>query len=173
MFPEGQNGGLSAASTTTPINIGWNPAVVEVISNWDGGKTIAGFGKITGTIYASWVIKMWGNVGGTTNCGDNATISGYVTMAMGLTADLSASANCVLTSNAKVQWAWTNLPTTIIATTGDTVSYVITGATEEFNIGSITAGGEAAGFDPFIIVAGGHTINSHEAYGMNSWTLTA
>lgn len=171
MFPEGQNGGLSAASTTTPINIGWNPAVVEVISNWDGGKTIAGFGKITGTIYASWVIKMWGNVGGTVNCGDNATISGYVTMVMGLTADLTASANCVLTSNAKVQWAWTNLPTTIIATTGDTVSYVITSATEDYVRGSSASA--TVGADPFIIVAGGNTITSHEAYGMNSWTLTA
>ena len=101
MFPEGANGGINLASHSTPINIGWNPAVIEVISNWDGGKTIAGFGKVTGTIYASWVIKMWGSKG-TSSCGDNATISGYVTMAVGLTADLSAPANCVLTSNAKV-----------------------------------------------------------------------
>jgi len=171
MFPEGANGGLSAASTTNPINIGWNPAVVEVISNWDGGKTIAGFGKITGTIYASWVIKMWGAAGGTTNCGDNATISGYVTMVMGLTADLSASANCVLTSNAKVQWAWTNLPTTTLATAADRISYVITSATEEWVIGD-SSGGATAGDDPFIIVAGGTTRQSIAAYGMNSWTMT-
>jgi hypothetical protein len=65
MFSEGQNGGINVASNTssatnTPINVGWDPVVVEVLSNWDGGKTIAGFGKLTGTLYGSWVIKMWG-----------------------------------------------------------------------------------------------------------------
>ena len=61
MFPEGANGGLAVStSATNAIRIGWDPVVVEVLANHDGGKTIAGFGKLTGTIYGSWVIKMWG-----------------------------------------------------------------------------------------------------------------
>jgi hypothetical protein len=82
MFPEAANGGINLSShATTPIGIGWDPVVVEVISNWDGGKTIAGFGKVTGTIYASWVIKMWG-ASGTNSCGDASKITGYVTMVL-------------------------------------------------------------------------------------------
>lgn len=112
MFPESANGGTRVASGTTPIGVGWSPMVTEVIANWDGGKTIVGFGKLTGTIYGSWVIKMWG-VKGTSPCLDNAVITGYVTMAVGLMADLATTpANCTLASNAKVQWAWTNLSTT-------------------------------------------------------------
>jgi len=80
-IPEAANGGTNLSSATVPIGIGWDPVVVEVISNWDGGKTIAGFGKATGTIYASWVIKMWG-AGGTLPCGDDSVISGYVTMVL-------------------------------------------------------------------------------------------
>jgi len=101
IFPEGANGGFRPASGTLPINIGWSPIITEVIANWDGGKTIVGFGKITGTLYASWVIKMWG-AKGTSSCGDNSLITGYVTMAMGLNADLLTPANCSLSTSAKV-----------------------------------------------------------------------
>ena len=105
MFPEGANGGYYAGSTD--INIGWDPVVVEVIPNYDGGKTIAGFGKVTGTIYSSWVIKMWGSTG-SNNCGSNSKITGYVTMVVGLDAISATAADCSLTSDAKVQWGWTN-----------------------------------------------------------------
>lgn len=170
MFPEQQNYGANAASTSTPIGIGWDPMVVDVIANWDGGKTIAGFGKLTGTIYGSWVIKMWG-AKGTNNCGDNSVISGYVTMAVGLTADLgSTSANCSLTANAKVQWAWTNVATDLLTQAASRISYVITSATEEYNYGGEAATGAAAGDDSYIIVCGGHTVDSTAAYGLNSWS---
>lgn len=81
--------------------------MVEVIPNYDGGKTIAGFGKVTGTIYSSWVIKMWGSTG-TNDCGSNSKITGYVTMVVGLDAISATEADCSLTSDAKVQWGWTN-----------------------------------------------------------------
>jgi hypothetical protein len=167
MFPEGTNYGINAASTTTPINIGWDPVVVEVITNYDGGKTLAGFGKLTGTIYGSWVIKMWGSTG-TTACGDNSVITGYVTMVMGLTADLSASTNCNLSSNAKVQWAWSNVATNGLTTATTRWSFVIVSATEDYFYGET---GATVGADSYIIVAGGSTEVVYQAYGLNSWTF--
>jgi len=115
ILPETANMGL----ISNTVNIGWDPVVTEIIANYDGGKTIAGIGKITGTIYASWVIKMWGSTGTGINCGADSKIAGYVTMAVGLNSDLALTANCSLTSNAKVQWAWTSLAAanTLIGTT--------------------------------------------------------
>ena len=159
MFPEGANGGLAVStSATNAIGIGWDPVVVEVLANYDGGKTIAGFGKVTGTIYGSWVIKMWGNTGAN-NCGPDSKITGYVTMVVGLNSELgtSPSANCSLTANAKVQWAWTNLAADKFATATNSYSYVITSATEEYYLGA-TAGVAASGDDAYIIVAGGTTL---------------
>lgn len=145
--------------------------VIEVIANWDGGKTIAGFGKLTGTIYGSWVIKMWGASGGGTSCGDNSKITGYVNMVMGLNTDLSASANCSLTSLAKVQWAWSNVPVDRLATTTYRFSTVFISATEEYNHGAEAPTGSGA--DPYIIVVGGATLDTWEALGLNSWTFLA
>jgi hypothetical protein len=159
MFPEGANGGLAASSSATnAIGIGWDPVVVEVLANYDGGKTIAGFGKVTGTIYGSWVIKMWGSTGAN-NCGADSKITGYVTMVVGLNSELgnSPSANCSLTANAKVQWAWTNLAEDRFNTATNSYSYVITSATEEYHLGATVVGG-AAGADAYIIVAGGTTL---------------
>ena len=158
MFPEGANGGLAVStSATNAIGIGWDPVVVEVLANYDGGKTIAGFGKVTGTIYGSWVIKMWGNTGAN-NCGPDSKITGYVTMVVGLNSELgtSPSANCSLTANAKVQWAWTNLAPDKFATATNSYSYVITSATEEYFLGATVANG-VAGADAYIIVSGGTT----------------
>jgi len=172
MFPEAANGGLRPASGTTAVNVGWEPMVVEVISNWDGGKTVVGFGKLTGTIYASWAIKMWG-VKGTSPCANDAVITGYVTMALGLTADLaSTTANCTLTTNAKVQWAWTSLPSTGLTNAADKASWVATSATEEYVFGGASATEANVGFDAYIIVAGGTTSATAEAYGLNSWSST-
>jgi len=170
MFPEGPNGGINVASGSFPINIGWDPVVMEVIANWDGGKTIVGFGKLSGTIYSSWAIKMWG-VKGTKPCSDNSVISGYVKMVVGLMADLGANpTHCALASNAKVQWAWTNTPTNGLATSTTRWSVVAISATEEYVFGGDAATGTAEGDDPYIIIAGGSTFATPEAYGMNSWS---
>jgi len=172
MFPEGANGGINSSSSSVaaslPINIGWDPVVVEVISNWDGGKTMAGFGKVAGTIYGSWVIKMWGGKG-STNCGADSKITGYVTMAMGLNSDLSTSSNCSLTSAAKVQWAWTNVAVLGMAANAGKISYVICSATEEYFHGAETSA--TVGDDAYIIVAGGSTSDTWQAFGLNSWTF--
>jgi len=42
------------------MNVGWDPMVTSIITSYDGGKVMAGFGKVTGIMYASWVMKMWG-----------------------------------------------------------------------------------------------------------------
>ena len=75
MLPETQNLSL----TTSNMNVGWDPMVTTVITTYDGGKAIGGFGKITGTLYKPWVFKMWGNIE-TIKCGLNKTITGYVQM---------------------------------------------------------------------------------------------
>jgi len=174
MFPEGANGGInssaSSATANLPINVGWDPVVVEVLTNWDGGKTIAGFGKVSGTIYGAWVIKMWGTKG-TSSCGADSKITGYVTMTMGLNSDLSTSTNCSLTSNAKVQWAWTNVAINGIVTNANKYSFVICSATEEYVFGGDAATGANVGDDSYIIVAGGSTNDTWEAFGLNSWTF--
>lgn len=172
MFPEGANNGLRSTTTTTPINVGWDPVVVEVLTNWDGGKTMVGFGKLTGTIYGAWVVKMWGSTGAGTSCGADSKISGYVQMVMGLNTDLALASNCSLTSLAKVQWAWTNLVATGLVITGtqNTISMIFTSASEEYIWGAAATLG-SVGADPYIIVAGGSTSDVWEAYGLNSWVF--
>jgi len=133
--------------------------VMEIIPNWDGGKTIAGFGKVTGTIYGSWVIKMWGSKG-TTNCSTGSKISGYVTMQMGLNSDLSTSANCKLASSAKVQWAWSNVQANFLTTAANRISFVIISASEEYVFGGDIATGANVGDDSYIIIAGGSTLDT-------------
>jgi len=64
----------------------------------------------------------------------------------------------MLTANAKVQWAWTNLLSTVLTDNINKYSFVITTATEEFNWGTSTP--TTSGDNPYIIVAGGETSNS-------------
>lgn len=178
MLPELMNGGLNRATgtgTTLPVNIGWNPVVTEILSTYDGGKVIAGIGKLTGTIYAGWVVKMWGTAGANP-CSTASKITGYVTMALGLKLDLGAvPTNCALTANAKVMWAWTNAVPTTALTKALQYSYVITGASEAWIIGAASTAGVA----PLIIVAGGWTNNQATelqaaglaSFGMGTWAF--
>lgn len=83
--------------------------VTQNISSYDGGKVLFGFGKVALNMNAGWIIKMWGTTAPSgTACSDNAYITGYVTMVTGLNTELSAAANCTLTSSAKVQWMFTS-----------------------------------------------------------------
>jgi len=177
MLPELMNGGLNLASgtgTSMPVNIGWDPIVTEILSTYDGGKVIAGIGKLTGTIYAGWVVKMWGTVGAKP-CATASKITGYVTMALGLSADNAATTDCALTANAKVMWAWTNLATASTALSKvNQHSYVITAASEHWIIGSGGTNGSA----PMIVVVGGWTANQSaglatttlvSSFGMGTW----
>lgn len=139
--------------------------MTEVLTNYDGGKTMVGFGKITGTIYASWVIKMWGSTGTTVTdgCGAASKISGYVTMVVGLASDLTLASNCSLASLAKEQWAWTNLAAaglSIANAAENTWSVVYTSAAEEYVYGAGTSSPNAVGEDPYIMVAGGATLDT-------------
>ena len=171
MFPEQANGGLNLSDNATPIGVGWDPVVVEVLANMDGGKTIAGFGKLTGTIYGSWVIKMWGTTGGKA-CAANSAITGYVTMIPGLNSEF-VIASCALASNAPVQWAWTNVANDQATTSTNRYSVVLTSATEEGKWGTlVTEGSGALGTrNALIIVAGGSTMRNQTAYGLNSWSF--
>jgi hypothetical protein len=55
---------------------------------------------------------MWGTLGSGTGCGNDSSISGYVTMAVGVDSDVTATSDCSLTSSAKTQWAYTTLAAT-------------------------------------------------------------
>jgi len=61
------------------MNVGWDPMVTSIITSYDGGKVMAGFGKVTGIMYTSWVMKMWGTAG-TKPCAANSKLTGYVNM---------------------------------------------------------------------------------------------
>jgi len=89
--------------------------VTHSLSSYDGGKVLFGFGGLGGIMHAGWMVKMWGSKG-TTNCGDNAKITGYVTMVVGTMANLNTAAGgtagatqCTLTASARVQWALSSI----------------------------------------------------------------
>lgn len=79
-------------------------------------------------------------------------------MVPGLLSDLVVKTNCNLTSNAKVQWMWTNVADAALAVTTNRYSFVVTSATEEFVLGATAVAGD--GSDPYIIVAGGATYDT-------------
>ena len=83
--------------------------VTGALTTYDGGKAMCGFGRKTSTMYVPWATKMWGTAsGGTKKCAANAHITGYVQMHFILNSEL-VEANCTLTADAKVQWAYTCL----------------------------------------------------------------
>lgn len=122
--------------------------VMQNIASYDGGKVIFGFGKAAYFGNASWIIKMWGNLlsGGTTACADASHITGYVNMVEGTNGELSASANCALTSDAKTQWAFTTQLSdgyttgyTSTSNTGNRYSITIINGAEESACGGSAA----------------------------------
>lgn len=166
MFPEGAN---VNKATGNNINVGWDPFVTTILSTYDGGKIIAGFGKVTGVMYKPWVIKMWGT-SGTTPCSNDSKITGYVTMKVGLSEEQTTATDCALTADAKVQWAWNGMATTGLQSTAgtDRSSYIILTASED-----TTTGGTAStdpGADPYIIIAGATTSFTNVMWGMNGWS---
>lgn len=105
MFPETMNEKLA----TTQLNVGWSPVVTAAITTWDGGKLMAGFGKVTGTVNKAWSYKLWGT-NGTNNCGTAGnviSIVGYVKMISSVAVSHTGTTACDATSNAYVQWGWT------------------------------------------------------------------
>lgn len=166
MFPESENWKYTA----TTMGTGWDPMVTSIITTYDGGKAMAGFGKWSATLYTSWLVKMWGNVG-TNKCGSPSTISGYVTMVMGLIASATPASQCSLTSNAKVQWAYSKSAVAGFGAT-DNTSYIILAAAEEYKYGlanTITV----AGGDPLIMIMGGSTAGNLVSWGllgMSMWS---
>lgn len=98
MFPETTNAGQAAASS---IDVGYMPQVTGILTAFDGGKIIVGYGRVGGGIYKSWAIKIFGNQGtSTSKCSTTATLSGYVKVIPGMYTELTATANCVKTSDA-------------------------------------------------------------------------
>jgi len=54
-----------------------------ILTTFDGGKIVYGFGRNTGTLHFGWVMKLWGSnvlAAYTTDCGLASYITGYVTM---------------------------------------------------------------------------------------------
>jgi len=156
MFPEGRNIQLAvtASGADRSINVGWSPMVTGAITTYDGGKMMCGFGRKTSTVYIPWVTKMWGTVGAK-NCGANASITGYVQMHMIINSELT-TANCVLTADANVQWAYTALSATGLntAAASDNTSIVYLDVAEDWKIGGASAGD---GVDPYYFAVGGGT----------------
>lgn len=175
MFPETANVEL----LTTKMNVGWDPMVTSVITTYDGGKAIGGFGKLSGTLYASWVMKMWGSlvpytlIAPSANevvCGFSKKITGYVTMKTLLNVNLLA-ADCVLTADASVQWAWTSLTSSGVATAigGNNPSIALLALCEEWSFGNDGANGSA----PIYITMGGSTHTNLLTWGLASWGFWA
>lgn len=77
--------------------------VTGVITTYDGGKAMAGFGRKTSTLYVPWMTKMWGTSKSSSGkaCAANASITGYVQMHFILNSEL-VDTNCVLTADANV-----------------------------------------------------------------------
>ncbi len=90
---------FAADSSATFRLITWDPQVMGILSTYDGGKVMAGFGHYSGTIQLGWILKMWGTLG-VFACSDDAVISGYVTMTM--TTAAAATSECLL----KVQYRY-------------------------------------------------------------------
>ena len=98
--------GTTTSVTATTVGssgmtIGFNPQVVTVVTCFDGGKAMAGWGKYTGMVTFGWVMKLWGSTG-TNNCGAAAVITGYVAM---VTTPFGGTAAGCLTN---AQWAFNN-----------------------------------------------------------------
>lgn len=172
MFPEGRNIKLAATASgdARSINVGWSPMVTGAITSYDGGKVMCGFGRKTSTVYIPWVTKMWGSVGAN-NCGANASITGYVQMQMVLNANLT-TANCVLTADASVQWAFTTLSNSgnglNTAVTNNNTSMVYLDVAEDWKIGGASAGD---GVDPYYFAVGGGTGTNTVAWGLLAWEM--
>jgi len=162
MFPEAENWKYSGN-----MNVGWDPMVTAIATTYDGGKAMAGFGKYTGTMYQSWVLKMWGNVG-TKKCGSPSVISGYVNMVFGLNSAVTSEALCSSSTDAKVQWAWSTSPTAGFGASTNS-SYVILTACEEWKFG----GGTGTGQDPYVIVMGGSTAGNAASWGLLGMSMWA
>lgn len=81
------------------------------------------------------------------------------------------AADCILSSNAKVQWAWTTVPTTGLITSTTTYhSDIPFGLTEEVSwgmAGTLTA----LGADPIYIVAGSATLPNTASWGLLAWSF--
>lgn len=83
-------------------------------------------------------------------------------------------ADCNLTANAKVQWAWTNLADSATSAIGlsTTVnaSVIIFDVAEEYKTG-MGGGVTTDGGDPIYIIVGGSTKANTKAWGLLAWTF--
>lgn len=125
-------------------------------------------------MYAGWVIKMWGDKGTTTPCGDGSKITGYVTMAVNFNSAITAASDCSLTSNAKTQWAFTTLASNGYAGTATSAySIIFLGAAEDTVCGGAAGAAtcaSTANAEPLIFAHGGCTFVTQASMGVGGWT---
>lgn len=57
--------------------VGLAPAVTAILTTYDGGKAMAGYGKFDNTTYFGWVMKMFGTLGTNNYCVKNTVPTGY------------------------------------------------------------------------------------------------
>jgi len=82
----------------------------------------------------------------------------------------ATTTDCALASNAKVQWAWTNLLVGGMAA-ADNVSVIVFGVTEDWKEGLNNTGSD--GTDPIYIIVGSSTAYNKKAWGLLAWMLYA
>lgn len=139
-----------------------------------------GFGQNGTAYYAGWVIKMWGTKSssvGVRDCTGYTRINGYVTMDVGAGVNLTTASNCALTSNAKVQWAFSSYYETNGLTTADQRnSFIYLGGAEESLCGGtdLTAACGTAHEKPIYFAAGGAVgKDTWAGYGLGSYRIFA
>jgi len=131
--------------------IGWDPMVSHVSAAWDGGKVLAGHGKLSGTILSGWVVKMFG-ASGTMPCGNDSKVTGYAALSYSINSAVATTSECLT----ETQWTW--------ATLTDTKSTVILGVVEEYIVGGGTAN---VGADPWYYCVGG--TSAYATFGLGNW----
>jgi len=156
------------------VRVGWDPVVSDSSSAYDGGKVIYGFGKTGAYLQAGWIIKMWGTTAdGGQACANDSVITGYVNMVSGLNSELTATTQCNLTSDAKVQWAYTSLATAVYTAGTNDFSIVVLGGTEEAYCGkdNTACSGTSYSEPNYYGVGGAMSYLQKTMKGMTTWQI--
>lgn len=120
---------------------------------------------------------MWGTqAAGGSACADDAKITGYVFMYEELNAALGGTANCVLTTNAKTQWAFSTQALNADQTAAASYSVVILNGAEEGNCGGYNDATCGSWADPIYYGVGGSSSNGksaslQDAFGLGTYNI--
>jgi hypothetical protein len=146
---------VESTAIATYWTIGLHPVVTGVVACYDGGKAMSGYGKFSGLVHFSWVVKLWGNTGSVT-CGANSAPTGYVEILSYPKATDTAS--CLT----NVQWTWNSATASTVTTTYVDMSSIITGMAEDYY-----AAATGLGLLSYLDFCGGSNIL--KSFGLGNW----